>query len=93
MMMMMKKIGGIIACVLLILTHCGLLLPYWIFCDEIRIFNYMYNYVNTMAADALAPCITRPSAAMVSTIQDKQICFSLKSWNFSYLFDIYVEKW
>ena len=27
---------------------------------------------NTVAADALAPCIARPTAAVVLTIQDKQ---------------------
>ena len=31
------------------------------------------NWVNTMAADALAPCIARSSAAMVLTLQDKQV--------------------
>ena len=29
------------------------------------------NLVNTMAADVLAPCVTRPSEAMVLTMQDK----------------------
>ena len=35
-----------------------------IFCD---------NWVHTMAADALTPCITKPSATIVLTMQDKQV--------------------
>ena len=30
------------------------------------------NYANTIAADALAPCITKPLTTMVSTMQDKE---------------------
>ena len=29
------------------------------------------NNINTLAADTLAPCVTRSSAAMVLSIQDK----------------------
>ena len=40
-------------------------------CVETRM--YSENYVNSMAADGLVPCIVRPSAAMVLTLYDKQI--------------------
>ena len=44
---------------------------------ELKVFNphidgsqiFMENLVNTMAVDAQAPCITRPSADMVLTMQ------------------------
>ena len=39
--------------------------------DGTRIFRE--NWVNTIAADALAPCVARSSAAMALTMQDKQI--------------------
>ena len=32
------------------------------------------NQVNTMAADALDPCVTRSSAAMILNMPDKQVC-------------------
>ena len=31
------------------------------------------KWVDTMAADALAPCVARASASMVLTMQDKQL--------------------
>ena len=31
------------------------------------------NYVNAMAVDALAPCIIRPSAAIVLTVYEQEI--------------------
>ena len=34
---------------------------------------FLGNYVNTMAADALATCVARSSATMVLTTQDKQV--------------------
>ena len=41
---------------------------------ETRIFQE--NYDITMAADALAPCVARTSAAMLLTIWYKQVCVS-----------------
>ena len=34
---------------------------------------FQKNKVNTMAADALAPCVTRPSAAMALIKEDKGV--------------------
>ena len=31
------------------------------------------NYINTMAVDALAPCVARSSAAMGLTMQDRRV--------------------
>ena len=38
---------------------------------ETRIFSA--NLVNTMTADALAPCIARTSTAMILILQDKRV--------------------
>ena len=35
--------------------------------------KYFSNKVNTMTADALAPCIARASTTMVSTMEDKRV--------------------
>ena len=34
-------------------------------------------FVNTMAVDGLAPCVARPSAAMILSIQDKRVIDSV----------------
>ena len=39
-----------------------------------------YNWVNTIAAYALAPCITRSSATMELTRQDKRVVVNYEEW-------------
>ena len=38
------------------------------------------GWVNTKAADAMAPCVARPSAALVLTMQDKYIIVVHNEW-------------
>ena len=45
--------------------------------DEARIF--CDNVVNTMVADALAPCVARASATLILTMQDEwDLCLQLQ---------------
>ena len=57
---------------------------------ETRIF--WENKANTMDDDALAPCVARPSAAMVSNMKDKSPLSSSRK-DFTYLLQHNVEKW
>ena len=49
------------------------------------------NYVNTMAADDLAPYVARPSAAVVLTMHDKSLSSKIKDFN--YLHHLSFEIW
>ena len=52
-------------------TTC--LLTKYVFNRVARIYVFRENQVNTIAADAMVPCISRSSAAMVLTMAEKRV--------------------
>ena len=61
----------------------GIISPQWVNPSGAEAGIFRKIYVNTMAADVLAPGVARSSTAMVLTMQDKQSVSSL--WkDFSY---------
>ena len=65
------------------MSPSGITRPKWVNPSGAEAGIFRKIYVNTMAADVLAPGVARSSAAMVLIIQDKQSVSSLTK-DFSY---------